>query len=85
MAQGSSPGFDAAWSSASDFRWTVSVTCAHGNQRTAIRVIDDVRRRLPFRIHVIQTDNGAEFSRSFTGTSRAWISAMSTSAPEPRI
>ena len=28
------------------------------NQGTAIRFIDDVRRRLPFRVHVIQTDNG---------------------------
>ncbi len=35
------------------------------NQRTAIRFIDDVRRRLPFRIHVIQTDNGAEFQSQF--------------------
>jgi len=31
------------------------------NQRTAIRFIDDVRRRLPFRILTVQTDNGAEF------------------------
>jgi hypothetical protein len=28
------------------------------NQRTAIQFINDVRRRLPFRIRVIQTDNG---------------------------
>lgn len=35
------------------------------NQRTAIRFIDDVRRRLPFRIHVVQTDNGAEFQSQF--------------------
>src|SRR6185295_11459382 len=28
------------------------------NQRTAIRFIDEVVRRLPFRVHVIQTDNG---------------------------
>lgn len=35
------------------------------NQRTAIRFIDDVRRRLPFRIRVIQTDNGAEFQSQF--------------------
>ena len=33
------------------------------NQRTAIALIDDVLRRLPFRVHVVQTDNGAE-SRS---------------------
>lgn len=31
------------------------------NQTTAIQFIDEVRRRLPFRIHVVQTDNGAEF------------------------
>jgi hypothetical protein len=28
------------------------------NQRTAIQFLNDVRRRLPFRIRVIQTDNG---------------------------
>ncbi|HTI36257.1 MAG TPA: IS481 family transposase [Vicinamibacterales bacterium] len=35
------------------------------NQRTAMRFIDDVRRRLPFRILVVQTDNGAEFQSQF--------------------
>jgi transposase InsO family protein len=35
------------------------------NQRTAIQFIDDVVRRLPFRIHVVQTDNGAEFQSHF--------------------
>jgi transposase InsO family protein len=35
------------------------------NQATAIRFIDDVRKRLPFRIHVVQTDNGAEFQSRF--------------------
>jgi transposase InsO family protein len=35
------------------------------NQRTAIAFIDDVLRRLPFRAHVIQTDNGAEFQSHF--------------------
>jgi len=35
------------------------------NQRTAIEFIDDVLRRLPFRVHVIQTDNGAEFQSHF--------------------
>jgi hypothetical protein len=35
------------------------------NQRTAMRFIDDVRRRLPFRVHVVQTDNGAEFQSQF--------------------
>jgi transposase InsO family protein len=35
------------------------------NQTTAIRFIDEVLRRLPFRIHVVQTDNGAEFQSRF--------------------
>jgi transposase InsO family protein len=35
------------------------------NQRTAIQFIDDVLRRLPFRVHVLQTDNGAEFQSAF--------------------
>ena len=35
------------------------------NQRTAIRFIDEVRRRLPFRVQVVQTDNGAEFQSQF--------------------
>ncbi len=35
------------------------------NQRAAIRFVDEVRRRLPFRVHVIQTDNGAEFQSQF--------------------
>lgn len=35
------------------------------NQRTAIEFVDDVVRRLPFRIHVIQTDNGPEFQSHF--------------------
>jgi transposase InsO family protein len=35
------------------------------NQATAIRFADEVIRRLPFRIHVIQTDNGAEFQSQF--------------------
>ena len=35
------------------------------NQGTAIRFIDEVLRRLPFRVHVIQTDNGAEFQSAF--------------------
>jgi len=35
------------------------------NQRTAIRFIDEVRHRLPFRILVVQTDNGAEFQSQF--------------------
>jgi transposase InsO family protein len=35
------------------------------NQRTAILFIDDVIRRLPFRLLVVQTDNGAEFQSQF--------------------
>jgi transposase InsO family protein len=36
-------------------------------QRIAIGFIDEVLRRLPFRVHVIQTDNGAEFQTQFHG------------------
>jgi transposase InsO family protein len=35
------------------------------NQGTAIRFFDEVRRRLPFRVQVVQTDNGAEFQSHF--------------------
>jgi transposase InsO family protein len=35
------------------------------NQATAIRFLDEVIRRLPFRIQVVQTDNGAEFQSHF--------------------
>jgi transposase InsO family protein len=35
------------------------------NQRTAIQFFDEVRRRLPFRLRVLQTDNGAEFQTMF--------------------
>lgn len=35
------------------------------NQDTAIRFVDEVRRRLPFRVLVVQTDNGAEFQSRF--------------------
>jgi transposase InsO family protein len=35
------------------------------NQRTAIQFIDEVVRRLPFRVHVVQTDNGGEFQSQF--------------------
>jgi len=37
------------------------------NQATAITFIDEVRRRLPFRVRVVQTDNGAEFQSRFHG------------------
>ncbi len=35
------------------------------NQKTAICFVDEVLRRLPFRVRVIQTDNGAEFQSRF--------------------
>ncbi|MBA3575855.1 MAG: IS481 family transposase [Pseudonocardiales bacterium] len=35
------------------------------NQATAIRFLDEVLARLPFRVEVIQTDNGAEFQSGF--------------------
>ena len=35
------------------------------NQRTAIRFLNEVRKRLPFRILVLQTDNGAEVQSQF--------------------
>jgi transposase len=35
------------------------------NQATAMRFMDDVFKRLPFRVHVVQTDNGAEFQSRF--------------------
>jgi transposase InsO family protein len=35
------------------------------NQASAIRFVDEVIRRLPFRVLVVQTDNGAEFQSGF--------------------
>ena len=35
------------------------------NQHTARLFIDEVLRRLPFWVHVVQTDNGAEFQSAF--------------------
>lgn len=35
------------------------------DQRTAIRFVDEVLQKLPFRAEVIQTDTGAEFQSSF--------------------
>jgi transposase InsO family protein len=35
------------------------------NQQTAVRFLDYLLERLPFRVEVIQTDNGAEFQSSF--------------------
>jgi hypothetical protein len=46
------------------------------NQRTAMRFIDKVRQRLPFRIHVVQTDNGAVWAgrplRAAGGKNESW-------------
>ena len=35
------------------------------NQTTAIRFLDEVMARLPFRVETVQTDNGAEFQSGF--------------------
>lgn len=35
------------------------------NQTSAVRFVDEVIRRLPFRVLIIQTDNGAEFQSRF--------------------
>jgi hypothetical protein len=43
------------------------------NQKTAIQFIDYALERLPFPVELIQTDNGAEFASTFSGTS--WIAA----------
>ncbi len=51
------------------------------NQATAIRFLDYVLEKLPFRVEVIQTDNGAEFQSAFhchvldRGISHAYIKA----------
>jgi len=52
------------------------------NQQTAIQFLDYVLERLPFRVEVIQTDNGVEFGASFHWTSWTRASAMSTSSLE---
>jgi hypothetical protein len=51
------------------------------NQHTAIQFLDYVLERRPFRVEVIQTDNGVEFGSSFHWQSWARASAMSTSGP----
>lgn len=35
------------------------------NQKTAIQFVDYALERLPFRVEVIQTDNGSEFQAGF--------------------
>ena len=49
------------------------------NQTPAIRFIDEVLRRLPFRVLVVQTDNGAEFQSRFHWHLADWTSVTSTS------
>jgi hypothetical protein len=51
------------------------------NQASAIRFVDEVIRRLPFRVLVVQTDMAPNSSPASTGTSRSRISATSTSDP----
>ena len=54
------------------------------NQQTAIQFADYVLERLPFRVEVIQTDNGAEFQSQFHYHLLAGASATTTSSPAPR-
>jgi transposase-like protein len=42
------------------------------NQRTAVQFIDEVLRRLPFRVQVVQTDNGAEIQSQFHWHLEEW-------------
>jgi Integrase core domain len=37
----------------------------HLNQKTAVQFIDYLFEKLPFRVEVVQTDNGAEFQSAF--------------------
>jgi IS30 family transposase len=53
------------------------------NQQTAIQFLDYLLERLPFRVEVIQTDNGVEFGASFHWHVLDKASAMSTSSPAP--
>ena len=53
------------------------------NQQTAIQFLDYVLERLPFRVEVIQTDNGVEFGASFHWHVLDKAPAMSTSSPAP--
>ena len=54
-------------------------------QQNAIRFIDDVIRKFPFRIQTIRTDNGHEFQAMFIGMWRTWGFATFTSSPEGQI
>ena len=52
------------------------------DQKTAIRFIDHVLSKLPFKVEKVQTDNGSTSSgRSSTGTCSTKASATSTSSP----
>ena len=54
------------------------------NQTTAIGFVDEVLRRLPFRVQVVQTDNGAEFQSHFHWHLQASTSATCTFGHERR-
>jgi transposase len=53
------------------------------NQRTAIAFIDDVLRRLPFRVQVMQTAMAPNSSRTSTGISKSVTFATCTSVRGP--
>ena len=52
----------------------------HLNQKTAIQFIDYVFEKLPFRVEVIQTDNGADFQSAFLECFRRELVGMATGA-----
>lgn len=52
-------------------------------QTTAIRFVDVVLARLPFRIETVQTDNGAESCQVSTTTCSTAASATCTSGSRP--
>jgi IS30 family transposase len=54
------------------------------DQKTAIQFLDYVLERLPFRVEVIQTDNGAEFQSRFHWHVLDKASATATSSRTPR-
>ena len=53
------------------------------NQKSAISFVDEVIRRLPFRVLVVQTEMAQSSSPTSTGTWSNRTSAMSTSGQEP--
>ena len=54
------------------------------NQDTSIRFLDYVFEKLPFRVDVIQTDNGAEFQSRFHYHVLDAASVTSTADPQHR-